>query len=42
MIILLFVSCFSIFIIFMHENINILSMFHRNNEIFQKKKKFLV
>ena len=40
MIILLFVSCFSIFIIFMHENINILSMFHRNNEIFQKKKIF--
>ena len=40
MIILLFVSCFSIFIIFMHENINILSMFHRNNEIFQKKKNF--
>ena len=40
MIILLFVSCFSIFIIFMHENINILSMFHRNNEIFQIKEIF--
>jgi len=39
-IILGFVSCFSIFIIFMHENINILSMFHRNTEIFQTKEMF--